>query len=158
MNASNILSFLHFLSIFWMLAGLAAVMMPIYQSWGSRNISAQVIAFDQAYLAHGSLLLPGTVFTGLTGVPLALERGYNLLTTGWLLTLELLYLFILMVSLPLVGFGLHRVRLLSLQAAKEGQTTSELQEMLADNVPVVFGTLTVFLIPVIVWLAVFKPF
>jgi hypothetical protein len=36
--------------------------------------------------------------------------------------------------------------------------TEEFREALADNVPLVFGTLIVLSIPVMVWLPVFKPF
>jgi hypothetical protein len=35
--------------------------------------------------------------------------------------------------------------------------TEELRETLNDNAPVVFGTLMLLLLPVMAWLAIFKP-
>ena len=58
----------------------------------------------------------------------------------------------------LMGVGLRRVRFLALAARKRGEMTEELRSAMADNVPVVFGTLIVLTIPVMVWLPVFKPF
>jgi len=50
------------------------------------------------------------------------------------------------------------VHLLALQAAKQGEVTDALRDALADNVPLVFGTLVVITIPIQLALAVFKPF
>ena len=36
--------------------------------------------------------------------------------------------------------------------------TEALEDTLADNVPLVFGTLIMLSVPVMVWLPVFKPF
>ena len=54
--------------------------------------------------------------------------------------------------------GLRRVRLLALQAKKRGETTQELEDAINDRVPVVFGTLMVITMPVMTWLAIYKPF
>ena len=45
----------------------------------------------------------------------------------------------------------------SLQAEKAGGTTLELQEALADNVPIVFSGIATLLLPVMAYLAIFKP-
>ena len=62
------------------------------------------------------------------------------------------------IFLPLMGVGLRRVRLLALVAKHQGEMTDELRDALADNVPVVFGTVLTLSIPIMVWLAVYKPF
>ena len=57
-----------------------------------------------------------------------------------------------------MGFGLRRARLASLIATKRGEETDELRVILEDKVPLVFGTVLVVSVPVISWLAIFKPF
>ena len=74
------------------------------------------------------------------------------------MALQVLTFLDLFIFLPLMGVGLRRVHYLSLAAKKHGSVTPELQDALADNVPLVFGTLMVLTIPLMVWLAVFKPF
>jgi hypothetical protein len=61
-----------------------------------------------------------------------------------------------LVCLALIGRGLRRVRLVSLQAEKAGGITPELKEAPADNVPIVFNGIAT-LLPVMAYLAVFKP-
>ena len=56
------------------------------------------------------------------------------------------------------AWTLRRARLASLIAAKKGQETDELREILNDRVPIVFGTLLVLSVPLLAWIAVFKPF
>lgn len=63
----------------------------------------------------------------------------------------------LLVCLALIGLGLCRVRLASLQAEKAGGITPELKEALADNVRIVFSGIATLLLPVMAYLAVFKP-
>ena len=63
----------------------------------------------------------------------------------------------LLVYLPLIGLGLRRVRLASLQAEKAGGITPELEEALADNVPIVFSGIATLLLPVMAYPVVFKP-
>ena len=70
---------------------------------------------------------------------------------------EVLYLVSLLVCLALIDLGLRRVRLVSLQAEKAGWITPELEEALADNVPIVFSGIATLLLPVMAYLAVFKP-
>ena len=82
---------------------------------------------------------------------------YNLVTSGWLLAQGVLYLVSLLVCLPLIGLGLRRVRLVSLKAEKAGGITPELEEALADNVPIVFSGIATLLLPVMAYPVVFKP-
>jgi len=150
--------FLHIASILLMSAGIGAVMMPVYRSWRSTDVRFQMAAFRQAADNETGLLLPGALLTGATGIGWGAAADWNFFTEGWLLALWILYLLSVFVCLPLLGLGLRRARLLSLRAAKTGQVTPELEAALADNVPLVFGTLIILLIVVMVWLAVFKPF
>jgi uncharacterized membrane protein len=82
---------------------------------------------------------------------------YNLVSTGWLLAQEGLYLVSLLICVPLIGLGLRRARLASLQAEKAGEVTAELKEALDDNVPIVFSGLATMLLPVMAYLAIFRP-
>ncbi len=63
----------------------------------------------------------------------------------------------LLVCRSLIGLGLRRVRLASLQAEKAGGITPELKEALADNVRIVFSGITTLLLLVMAYLAVLKP-
>lgn len=157
MNAEDILAFLHVVSAFWYVAGLAGVLLPLLRAWRSGDVNYQVIAFAEASRYQGLLLLPGAIAVGATGVFLWAEMGYNLIATGWLLALEMLYLLVLLVCLPLLGMGLRRAHLLSLEAAKTGEITPELEEALADKVPLVFGAVAVILLPLMAYLSLFKP-
>ena len=70
----------------------------------------------------------------------------------------IIYVIVYFVCLPLMGFGLRRARLASLIATKRNEETEELRTVLEDKVPLVFGTVLVLSVPVISWLAIFKPF
>ncbi len=63
----------------------------------------------------------------------------------------------LLVCLALIGLGLRRVRLASLQAEKASGITPELKEALADNVRIVFSGIATLLLLVMAYLAVLKP-
>lgn len=158
MTSVDILSYLHWLSLFLMMAGLGAVMVALWRGWREDDIERQMVAFEDAITGHRALLLPGTIAVGATGVFLAADAGYNFFTTGWLLALELLYLFVLLFCVPLLGHALNRVNIETLKSRKTGQPTDELRELLADNVPIVISLAILFSIPVMVWLAEFKPF
>lgn len=158
MTSEDILRLLHFLSLFVMTAGLGAVMVPLWRGWREDDIERQLVAFEDASTGHKSALLPGTIAVGATGVFLAGDIGYNFITTGWLLALELVYLFVLFFCVPLLGHALNRVEVEALKSRKRNQPTDELQELLNDNVPVVLCLLILFLIPVMAWLAEFQPF
>lgn len=158
MSAVTLWHFLHIGALFLMFAGLGGVMAPVYRSWRSKDVRYQMAAFRQAADNETGLLLPGALLTGATGVGWGAAAGYNFFTTGWLVGLWLCYLLAVFVCLPLLGLGLRRARLLSLKAAKSGKVTPELEAALADNVPLVFGTLIIVLFVIITWLAIFKPF
>jgi len=157
MIAQSVWKILHVLSLFLYVGGLGGVLVPLYSSWFSRDVRFQSAAFQQAARGETSVLLPGMLLTGLTGVFWAASAGYSYIKDLWLLILAALYLFNVFICLPLMGVGLRRARLLALQAAKSGQISDALRETLNDNVPMVFGTVMVLLLPVMAWLAIFKP-
>ena len=159
MTGEELLLYLHYLSLFLMTAGLGAVMIPLWRGWREEDdLDRRLGAFEDATNGHKAALLPGTIAVGATGVFLAGDAGYNFFTTGWLLALEILYLVVLFMVVPLLGQALNRIEIESLKSKKKGEPTPELRELLDDNVPIVLTLLTLFLIPVMVWLAEFKPF
>jgi uncharacterized membrane protein len=158
LNAVTFWKLLHELALFLYMAGIGATMMPVYRSWRSKDVRFQMHAFRQAADNETGLLLPGALLSGATGVFWGAAAHYNFVTTGWLLALWLLYVVSVFICLPLLGLGLRRARLLSLQSAKTGRVTPELEQALADNVPLVFGTTLIVLAVAMAWLAVVKPF
>ncbi len=157
MIADDTLTLLHLLSAFWYVMGLAAVQFPLIRGWSLEDVKLKAAAFDEASHYQGLLLVPGIIAVGITGVFMWAQMDYNLITTGWLLAQEVLYLVSLLVCLPLIGMGLRRARLASLQAEKAGAVTPELEDALADNVPIVFSGIATLLLPVMAYLAIFKP-
>ncbi|HEU4760562.1 MAG TPA: DUF2269 family protein [Dehalococcoidia bacterium] len=157
-NADNVLTFLHLLAAFWYAAGLTAVQLPLVSGWRSQDVMVQAAAFEEASHYQGVLLVPGAIVAAASGVFLWTQLGYNLVSTGWLVVLEVLYVFVLLVCLPLAGMGLRRARLAALEARKLGRPTPQLREALADNVPLVFAGIATLLVPVMTYLSVFKPF
>lgn len=158
MSADNVLRLLHMLSIIMMGGGLLAVLLPLLRAWAVKDVERQLLAFEEADIAKILLLIPGSVLTGITGFVWAIEEEYDLLTTGWLVTLLSIYLFAVVICLPLLNFGLRRVQVLAMQARKRGERTPELEDALADNVPLVFGLIIFITIPIMAWLPIFKPF
>jgi len=157
-HSLEILRALHFLSLFLMTAGLGAVMVALWRGWTEEDLERQMIAFEDASTGHKAGLLPGTIAVGATGVFLAADAGDNFFTTGWLLALELLFLVVLFVCVPLLGHALNRIEIETLKSKKRGRPTEELQAMIDDNVPIVLCLVILGLIPVMVWLAEFQPF
>ena len=149
---------IHVLSLIWLGAGLGATYPPIVKAWRTKDVQYQMYCLVEAANNELKILLPGAMATGITGFFWAVAQEYNFVTTGWLAALTLLFVFFYFVCLPLLGFGLRRARLASLIAAKKGTQTPELQAILDDRVPIVFGTLLVISVPLLAWLAVFKPF
>lgn len=158
MTSVEVLSLLHMLSLFLMMAGLGAVMIPLWRGWREDDLDRQLVAFEDVTTGHKAALLPGTIAVGATGVFLAADAGYNFFTTGWLLALEIVYLLVLFICIPLLGHALNRVEIESLKSKKKGEPTPQLRELLDDNVPIVLTLLILLSIPVMVWLAEFKPF
>lgn len=149
---------LHYISLFLMMAGLGAVIVALWRGWTEEDVDRAIVAFEDASTGHKAGLLPGSIAVGATGIFLAGDAGYNFITTGWLLALELLYLFVLLICVPLLGHALNRVEIEALKSKKKGETTPALRELVADNVPIVLCILIVLTIPFMIWLPVFKPF
>ncbi len=149
---------LHTLALFWMMAGLGTVMVAIWRAWATSDTATRVVLLTEAAEAETRWLLPGILAAGITGFAWAASDNTNLVTTGWLLALEIVFAFDVFIFLPLMGVGLRRVRLLALQAQKRGELSEELETALNDRVPVVFGTMMVVTVPIMTWLAVGKPF
>lgn len=158
MNAEDALAFVHLLSAFWYVMGLAAVQVSLLRGWGDGDIGRRADALEEASHYQGLLLVPGAIAAGATGVFLWAQMGYNLISTGWLLAQEGLYILTILVCLPLIGMGLRRARLAALESRKTGRTTPELEQALGDNAPLVFSGIATLLVPLMAFLAVFKPF
>lgn len=147
----------HVLSMVWLGAGLGATYPLILKAWASKDVKYQMYCLVEAANNETRVLLPGAMATGITGFFWAVAAEYNFVKEGWLAALSLLFIFFYFVCLPLLGFGLRRARLASLIAAKKGEETDELREILNDRVPIVFGTILVLSVPLLAWIAVFKP-
>ncbi len=142
----------------WLGAGLGSTYPFILKAWSAKDVRYQMFCLVEAANNETRVLLPGAMATGVTGFFWATSQDYNFLKTGWLAALTGLYVFFYLVCLPLLGFGLRRARIAALTATKKGEVTPELQQILDDRVPVVFGTILVLSVPLLAWLAVFKPF
>lgn len=159
MSEDEAFRLVHMLSLFVLLAGVGSTMLPLYRTWNSSDVNAQVFAFREAGRNQAGILLPGVVLTGVTGLIWAIRADHlDPVETGWLLTVELIYLVILFVCIPAMAAGLRRARLLALQSQKSGEISDELRETIADRGPLVFGTLLLILIVVMTALAVTKPY
>lgn len=148
---------LHSLALIWLGAGLGATYPLIVRAWASKDVKYQMYCLVEAANNETCILLPGALATGITGFFWAAAEGYDFVEDGWLAALALLFVLFYFVCLPLMGFGLRRARLASLVAAKKGVETDELREVLNDRVPVVFATLLVLSVPLMAWIAIFKP-
>ena len=149
---------LHILALFWMMAGIGNTVIPTGKAWLTDELETKTILLSDAARNESVWLLPGMLAVAVTGFAWAAANDMGIVSTGWLVALELVFVVNLFIFLPLMGIGLRRVRLLALQARKHGEETEELRDALADNVPLVFGTLIMLSVPVMVWLPVFKPF
>jgi uncharacterized membrane protein len=148
----------HILALFWMMAGVGNTVPLIWRAWSTGDLERKALLLSEAQTNESTWLLPGLIATGVTGFAWAAAEDWNLVRTGWLLALEAVFALDAFIFVPLMGVGLRRVRYLALQAQKRGEMTDELREALADNVPLVFGTLVLATIPLMVWLPVFQPF
>ncbi len=149
---------LHILALFWMLAGVGAVVVPIWRAWRTEDLETRALLLSEAQRNEAAWLLPGLIATWFTGFALATAANWNIVVTWWLLAKEIIFAIDTFIILPLMGVGLRRVRFLALQAQKQGKMTEELRDALADNVPVVFGTILAVTMPLVAFLAVVKPF
>ena len=159
MSEDEVFRLLHMLSLFVFLAGVGATMLPLYRSWNSDDIGAQVHAIQEAGRNQAGVLLPGIILTGISGIFWALRSDhFDPIETGWLFTIEVIYLVALFICLPAMAASLRRARFLAIQSQKTGEISDELRETIADRGPIVFGTLMLLLIIVITALAVTKPY
>ena len=159
MTLQNVWKILHVLALFLYVGGLGGVLVPLYSGWRQRDVRFQSAAFQQAARSETSVLLPGILLTGLTGVFWAASEGFNYIHDVWLLILAGLYLFNVFVCLPLMGAGLRRARV-CLRCKQPSPARSAMRCVSiagTDNVPMVFGTAMAVLLPVMAWLAIFKP-
>lgn len=159
MSEDEAFRLLHMLSLFVFLAGAGATMLPLYRSWHSDDIGAQVHAIQEAGRNQAGVLLPGIILAGISGIFWALRSDhFDPIATGWLLTVEVLYLVALFICLPAMAASLRRARFLALHSQKTGEISDELRETIADRGPLVFGTLMLLLIVLMTALAVTKPY
>jgi len=150
--------FLHLLTLCYFMAGVGGTAVPIWRAWFAETLERRALLIEEAHRNESTVLLPGLIAMLFSGYAWAASANINVVTTGWLVVLQLVTWSDLFIFLPLMGVGLRRVRYLALAAAREGEMTEELKSALADNVPLVFSTLIALTIPLMVWLPVFKPF
>jgi hypothetical protein len=148
----------HILGLVWLGAGLGATYPLILRAWASKDVKYQMYALVEAANNEVRVLVPGAMATGVTGFFWAVADERNFVKEGWLAALSGLYIFFYLLCLPLLGFGLRRARTAALIAAKKGEETEELREIMNEKVPLVFSTVLVLSVPILAWLAIFKPF
>ena len=146
------------LALLWMAMGIGAVAVPIWRAWATQELEVRALLLTEAQRNEAQWLIPGLLATLFTGFAWAASDNINLVKTGWLFAKLIIFGLDGFIFLPLMGVGLRRVRLLALQAEKQGHMTDQLRDALADKVPVVFVTLMVASIPVMTWLAIARPF
>ena len=150
--------FVHELTLFWLMAGIGNTVVPVWRAWFRDDIEEKALLLTEAQRNETTWLLPGMIATVFSGYAWAAAGNYNVITTGWMVGLQIVLGIDIFIFLPLMGVGLRRVQILALQARKRGEVTDELRDALADNVPLVFGTLLALTIPIMAWLPIFKPF
>lgn len=148
----------HVLGLIWLGAGLGSTYPLVLRAWVLNDLRSRATLLAEAADNEIRVLVPGAMVTGVTGFFWAVSGDYDFLHDGWLVALTGLYVFFYLVCLPLFGMGLRRARDVSTGAAEQGDESEEMREVLADRVPLVFGTLLVLSLPLLAWLAVFKPF
>jgi hypothetical protein len=150
--------FVHVICLLYLVAGVGNTIVPIWRAWFDEQLETRALLLSEAQRNYTTWLLPGVIATGITGYLYAGVLELNVVTTGWLVAMQVLWLIQIFVLVPLLGLGLRRVRYLALQSSKQGETSEELRDALADNAPLVFGTLLVVTIVIMTWLPIFRPF
>jgi len=141
-----------------MIAGIGNTIIPIYGAWAQDNLKLRALTLSTCNKNYSYWLLPGVIASGITGYLYAGVDGINVITSGWLIATGLIWIIQIFILFPLFGIGLRRVHYLALQAEKKGTTTVELDDALADNAPLVFGTLIIISTLLITIIPIFKPF
>lgn len=150
--------FIHVIALLYLVAGVGNTLMPIWRAWFAEEIEAKSLLLTEAQRNYTTWLLPGVISTGITGYLYAGVLELNVVTTGWLVAMQVVWLVQIFVLVPLLGLGLRQVRFLALQAEKKGEVTEELRDAMADNAPLVFSTLFAVTIVIMTWLPIFRPF
>jgi hypothetical protein len=161
----SLLLFLHLLSAFWYVMGLAAVQLSYVRAMRAEELPVRIAGVEEASHYQGVLLVPGAIAAGFTGAFYWTSRDYDLATTGWLLALEALYVITLLACLPLIGVGLRRARLAALKARRsrgsalqpDDAAADQLDFALEDTAPLLIGALTTALAVAMTALSVWGP-
>jgi len=150
--------FVHVIALLYLVAGVGNTIVPIWRAWLLDEVQTRALLLSEAQRNYTTWLLPGVISTGITGYLYAGVLDLNVVTTGWLVAMQVIWIIQIFIFVPLLGLGLRRVRFLALQSAKQGETSEELRDALSDNAPLVFGTLLAISIVVMTWLPIFRPF
>lgn len=150
--------FIHVIALLYLVAGVGNTLVPIWRAWFVEGIETKSLLLTEAQRNYTTWLLPGVIATGITGYLYAGVLELNVVTTGWLVAMQVLWLVQIFILVPLLGLGLRQVRFLALQAAKKGEISEELRDAMADNAPLVFSTLLAVTIVIMTWLPIFRPF
>ena len=145
------------LALIWLGAGLGASYVLVLKAWWAKDLRHQMYCLIEAANNETRVLLPGAMLAGVTGFFWGVAANYHLFQDAWFGMLALLFVIFWLVCLPLYGFGLRRARIAALTAQKKNEETPELREILDDKVPLVFGTVLLLSVPLMAWIAVFKP-
>jgi hypothetical protein len=154
---TDLLLFLHLLSAFWYVMGLAAVQLSWVRASRADELSVRIAGAEEASHYQGVLLVPGAIAAGFSGAFYWASRDYNLATTGWLLALEALYVVTLLGCLPLIGVGLRRARFAALKARRSPDAEAELSAALGDTAPLIVGALASALVVAMTALSAWRP-
>ena len=82
---------LHILALFWMLAGVGAVVVPIWRAWRTEDLETRALLLSEAQRNEAAWLLPGLIATWFTGFALATAANLNIVVTWWLLAKEIIF-------------------------------------------------------------------
>src|SRR5260370_41476330 len=108
------------------MAGVGNTVVQVWRAWFRSDIEGKALLLTEAQRSETTWLLPGMIATVLSGYAWAAAGDYNVMTTGWMVGLQVVLGVDVFIFLPLMGVGLRRVQLLALQARKRGEITEEL--------------------------------
>ncbi len=149
--------FLHLASIIYLCTGIGAALVPVWMSWRREDIDERIILLLTSQKAFTGGLLPGIIAVLFSGYAWVAAGNYAI-TDGSMIVIQIIFFLNLFLFVPLFGVALRRVKWSALSAQKSGQITEDLQDALADNVPLVFGTMIIASIPLILILVVIRFF
>jgi len=150
--------FIHVIALLYFVAGVGNTMVPIWRAWFVDEIETKSLLLTEAQRNYTTWLLPGVISTGISGYLYAGVLELNVVTTGWLVAMQVIWMVQIFILVPLLGLGLRQVRYLALESAKKGEVTEQLRDAMADNAPLVFSTLLAVTIVIMTWLPIFRPF